>query len=412
MIAFLPGTLVYPLKRWLCAITLGIALPIASWATPACLTPNGGIGGTGAPVERGGIGGTGTPAERGGIGGTGDKESPAKGGIGGTGQQAKGGIGGTGIIGIITGFGSVCVDGLEVDYDSSTPVSMNGAPSSSEHLALGQVVAIDAGSMGAKLVANNISIVNALEGPLTKVRANNGVLYVMEQRVRITTDTTLAGIASLNEATPGQSVRVSGYRNADNEVVASRIETVSAMPVASIVGTVTSDRADSLSIAGLRVRSAALPEPIGTEVLVRGTWDGERLNAASTKTDPSLPFAGHVEHVVIEGLVLKRQGTQQVTINGFNVMLSAETALRGGDISDAKEGRRIRVSGRLGTGRQVTADRIELMPKIRMGSMNDMGQNRESMMRRGMTGGMFGSPGGMSFPGGSMGGGRGMGGRR
>ncbi|MFY9328979.1 MAG: DUF5666 domain-containing protein [Georgfuchsia sp.] len=411
MIEFSPGEPSCLLRRWLCAIVLGVALPIASWATPACLVPNGGIGGTGAPMERGGIGGTGIPAERGGVGGTGDKESLTNGGLGGTGQLAKGGIGGTGIVGIITGFGSVCVDGLEVEYDPSIPVSINGAPATTEQLALGQVVAIDASGVGTNLVAKNISIVNALEGPITKVRASIGVLYVMEQRVRITTDTTLAGVASLYEATDGQSVRVSGYRNADNEVVASRIEAVSNLPVASVVGMVTSDRADTLTVSGLPVRSSAPPEPSGTEMLVRGTWDGERLDATSTYSDPSLPFAGHVERVVIEGLVLKRLGANQVTINGFNVTLSAEMALRGGDISDAKEGRRIRVSGRLGPGRQVTADHLELMPKIHMGSMNDMGHGRESRMPRGMTGGMFGSPGGMSFPGGSMGGGGGMRGR-
>jgi hypothetical protein len=294
------------------------------------------------------------------------------------------------------------VNGLEVEYDPSTPVSMNGLPASTEHLALGQVIAIDA---SADLVANNISIVNALEGPVTQVRAGSGVLYVMGQRVRTTTDTHLAGIASLSETTPGLSVRVSGYRNAANEVVASRIEAVSDMPVASIIGTVTNDRTDSFAVSGLPVRSAVV-ESSGTEALVRGTWDGERLNATSIHSDPSLPFAGHAEQVIIEGLVLKRPGTWQVTINGFNVTLSAETALYGGDISEAQEGRRVRVTGRLGPGRQVTADHIELMHMTHMGqpmSKMDRGDSagRGAAMPMGTTGGMS-TP---SFP---MGGGGGM----
>jgi hypothetical protein len=54
-------------------------------------------------------------------------------GIGGTGiddnaiQTADRGIGGTGIVGVITGFSSVCVDGLEVSYGSTTTVSMAGS---------------------------------------------------------------------------------------------------------------------------------------------------------------------------------------------------------------------------------------------------------------------------------------------
>src|ERR1019366_650987 len=87
-------------------------VPNLAFAADACIAPDGGIGGTGSPQSsaRGGSGGTGSPEspEKGGIGGTGAPQSQTEGGIGGTGQQADGGIGGTGIVGIITGFGSVC----------------------------------------------------------------------------------------------------------------------------------------------------------------------------------------------------------------------------------------------------------------------------------------------------------------
>jgi hypothetical protein len=66
------------------------------------------------------------------------------GGIGGTGILARdGGIGGTGIVGTVTGFGSVCVAGIEVQYDSGTPVTFDGQPVSPKQLAIGQTVAIE-----------------------------------------------------------------------------------------------------------------------------------------------------------------------------------------------------------------------------------------------------------------------------
>jgi hypothetical protein len=110
------------LKSWLCAIVVFATQPVIAVAAPACLAPLGGVGGTGAIVE-GGVGGTGNTVSptKGGVGGTGKSERPANGGVGGTGLQA-GGVGGTGIVGTITGFGSVCVNGLEVEYDHSTPV--------------------------------------------------------------------------------------------------------------------------------------------------------------------------------------------------------------------------------------------------------------------------------------------------
>ena len=65
-----------------------------------------------------GFGGTGSVADRG-IGGTGQM---ADRGFGGTGQVADRGLGGTGIVGTITGFASVCVNGVEVAFDATAPV--------------------------------------------------------------------------------------------------------------------------------------------------------------------------------------------------------------------------------------------------------------------------------------------------
>jgi hypothetical protein len=58
-----------------------------------------------------------------GIGGTGDQPGEGN-GIGGTGQpfNRNPGIGGTGIIGTITGFGSILVNGYEVDYAPEQPI--------------------------------------------------------------------------------------------------------------------------------------------------------------------------------------------------------------------------------------------------------------------------------------------------
>src|ERR1700690_592414 len=69
-------------------------------------------------------------------------------GIGGTGAPAAGpaisdrGIGGTGIVGVVTGFGSVFVNGLEVAYAATTPVTVDGVPDTDAALRVGQLAAI------------------------------------------------------------------------------------------------------------------------------------------------------------------------------------------------------------------------------------------------------------------------------
>jgi len=109
------------------------------------------------------------------------------GGIGGTGvQQWEGGIGGTGIVGTITGFGSIIVGGVHVQYDEATPVaSMMGAEESA-NLKIGQVVNVEAYGKNGKLVARRIEIRHVLTGVVNEVNVAQGVLRVMGQTVRIT----------------------------------------------------------------------------------------------------------------------------------------------------------------------------------------------------------------------------------
>lgn len=72
-------------------------------------------------------------------------------GIGGTGIQLASaedddrGIGGTGIVGVVTGFASICVNGLHVGYDPALPVAFGEVMAPPAALRVGQVVAISAG---------------------------------------------------------------------------------------------------------------------------------------------------------------------------------------------------------------------------------------------------------------------------
>lgn len=71
-----------------------------------------------------------------GLGATG---SVADRGIGGTGPMADGGLGGTGIVGTITGFASVCVNGVEVEFGPAAPVQVDGVRRTADALRTGQV---------------------------------------------------------------------------------------------------------------------------------------------------------------------------------------------------------------------------------------------------------------------------------
>ena len=69
-------------------------------------------------------------------------------GLGGTGISAKtlasnprgDGLGGTGIVGTISGFGSIIVNGLELQFDRNTAVGSDGRPAALDELRVGQVI--------------------------------------------------------------------------------------------------------------------------------------------------------------------------------------------------------------------------------------------------------------------------------
>lgn len=305
---------------------------------------NGGIGGTGAVAE-GGIGGTGIVA---------------KGGIGGTGAVASGGIGGTGIVGTVTGFASVCVNGLEVHFDPLTAVTRNGLPADIATLALGQVIAVDSARTQKGLVARHISILNALEGPVTGIAPEIGMIQVMGKPVHVDESTRLGGLSTLAEARPGMSLRVAGFRDAGGDVYATRIEAAPGLADASAIGVLVRHAGGETSLEGMTVHFATtLPSTAG-EMLLRGRWDGGALVAREAHPDPSLPFAGHADQVVAEGLILQHREPARLRIGGFEVELSAATHVAG--ISDNKlaEGQRIRVSGRLEGRNHIVAQRIEI----------------------------------------------------
>ena len=314
-------------------LTAAIALAsLPAGAAGICADgPAGGIGGTSAPGH-GGIGGTGSPAEL------------ALGGIGGTGQVALPiAAGETGaVVGTITGFASICVNGLEVHYEDSTPVTANGAGSSIRSLAIGQVVAIEATPSARGLEAKRVAIVHAVVGPVTRVDGEN--LEVMGQRV-----------VRLDNAEPlaiGDTVRVSGLRDADGAIVASRIERAEGAEIEhSVVGRVRGGR-----IEGLRVDAADLPE--GAEVVARGRFGEGRLEARHIERDPAREFTDRARAVSIEARVSERSG-RRLSAGGQRFELGDDTRVVGSRRDEGDRNRLIRVTGRVDKDGTVRADRIE-----------------------------------------------------
>jgi|CXWL01.1.fsa_nt_gi hypothetical protein len=315
----------------------------------------GGVGGAGNPES--GIGGTGIIANEGGIGGTGTTQS----GIGGAGNVANdSGIGGTGIIGVITGFASICVNGVEIHYDNATQVAVDGRPSTTRDLAVGQVIAARVFGTSQEFTARNIAVIHAAVGPISSLNPETGEMRILGQTVQVDQSRYYGDFSNLKT---GDWVQVSGHRLSNGAIVASRIETTPLHAEASLNGYVTQIDAQSFEINGTRVNYDAKLYAVGVsqgmEVQVTGQWDGANLMAQHIQTEPTRQSIGNVEHVVIEGYV-HALSDKELNLNNRIVALDPNTQVAGDARGDLRLDQRIQLSGRLDTNQRINAERIEL----------------------------------------------------
>lgn len=283
--------------------------PLADSAGPAGPDTLGEVGPDGGPLV----------ADRG-IGGTGIGRHPALALVA-SGQLADRGIGGTGIgdagdagiVGIVTGFGSVFVNGLEIQFDNAAVVDIDGNATSTSALRAGQLVAIRAGGPANAPYAKAISIRTEAMGRIDGLELGSGTLEIAGQRVSVP-----AGAWGANRFGLGDWVKVSGLRRADGVIVASRLDSA---PAGALSARGQVAREDGVA----RVGHLALDEKMvagiseGQFVVVSGSYAGGHGQIASVARD-MLPasagdyFGASANRLVLQGFVHANQGV--MSMNG------------------------------------------------------------------------------------------------
>jgi hypothetical protein len=253
-----------------------------------------------------------------GIGGTGGIAASQPGVI-----SADRGIGGTGIVGVVTGFASICVDGIEVPYNASAAVDIEGTAADVSDLRAGDVVAIRVvGSPRAtedlpKGVPQVLSI-SVRQEAAGRIERTKGEWRVAGQRILIAPNVPGAGRFRL-----GDWVSVSGLRRPDGVIVASRLDkamthAMSARGVVQLAGGIP-------HLGMLKLPAGSAKE--GDWVHAVGTYTGNRPQARSVSDDDLCPnpdrcFAGSVDHLVVQGFV--RVADHAMWVNGLPVPAHAD----------------------------------------------------------------------------------------
>jgi hypothetical protein len=323
---------------------------------------NSGIGGTGHGGDDEGIGGTGHGGD--GMGGTGAVASGARGdeGIGGTGHgPADGpgalahddhGMGGTGIVGVIAGFGSICVNGLELHYDTATPTSMDGSPTRTANLALGQAVSVRVGRVGGKFQAREIAVLNTVSGRVQQVNAATGTVRILGQTLH------LPGLVAVHT---GEWLTASGSRLADGSILPTRVARQTGSKLEAVMGPVGTVNGQSFRIGQLEVRTAVgqpTPAP-GAEVLVRGRTEHGVFQAESVLTQPRTAFRAVVGHLDIQGYV-RQADSHSLNVDGVTIALPLGHVVSNAGQNGPAAGSRVEVSARVEADGRIVAERLTL----------------------------------------------------
>lgn len=262
-------------------------------------------------------------------------------------------------VGVITALNSATINGVVYDTDS-TMVMRNGQAASFSDLEIGQIVALGGTIevIAPRGTADQIDYEATVIGPIENIDAALGRLVVMGQLIRTDADTafdpsidplTFAGL------TVGANVDISGFRTADDEVIATRIEpdtvTVGVQTIGSVTGL---DLANLLfRIGGLTVDYSSasvidLPGGMPTDgqfVLVRGALAGGILTADSLEAlyDASPGTPG--DRAQAQGVITRFASATDFDVNGFPMTTDSSTAYSGGAAADLQLDAEITVDG-------------------------------------------------------------------
>ncbi len=227
-----------------------------------------------------------------GIGGTGAAAGP---------KTADRGIGGTGVVGVVTGFGSVCVNGLELALAATAQVTIDGVPAQAAALQVAEVVAVTADGAAPNLTAATIAVRHEVVGPVGWLAPDGAEAEVAGQPVRLA-----PGLRGSPALRLGDWVAVSGLREPGGIIHATRLDPRPAGEV-SVVGRLDRVRG-GWRIGTLGLRFAHGAPPAAARLRLTGRLLAGQLQVASVAVEPLLPDANHPPRLSIEGFVETADG--------------------------------------------------------------------------------------------------------
>jgi hypothetical protein len=269
--------------------------------------------------------------------------------------------------GTVAALGSVWVNNTR--YDTATAVIViDGTPGTEADIQTGDVVLVSARTDPnnvSRLVADRVTVDDAVEGPITAVDAANSSLVALGQTVRITPATAFDEAvvpASLAGLVVGESIEVAGFRGSNGDVIATRIEkkpagtfettgAVASLDVAAQRFMIGALEVEYAGVATTAIRNGDIVEAKGSVLLPGGALVASAIQRMMVVTGSS------GDRVDIEGYVtaFDERAPQAFDVAGVPARITPDTIVSDVNLGlDAKVG----VAGSLDTAGEIVASDV------------------------------------------------------
>ena len=259
--------------------------------------------------------------------------------------SSSGGVTGTGVTqGPVNGFGSIIVNGIEINTDTAT-FTRDGVPAGSlTDFRVGEVVRVNwqLADDGVTRIAQDVGYESEIKGEVTDVaNAALGEISVLEQPVHITGLTVFKNFTLLTDLLQRDYVEVSGYRADDGSIYASLIELKGHVTLstseAELNGVVQNLSLSAFDIGTLTVSNYnVVSGTLSTDAFVRvkGTYSdtSKEIDTADVEVrgDSQAPSVDDGEDVEIEGLITRYTSATDFDVSGLPVTTNGDTEFSDG----------------------------------------------------------------------------------
>lgn len=280
------------------------------------------------------------------------------------------------VVGTITGFGSVVVNGAHYDT-SGAKITIDGLPATQAGLRVGQVVSMKAeigpGGRGARAI--ELEQEDEVRGAITSIDTAAALIVVAGQTVLIDAETSFdddVNPGSIAGLVTGDSVEVDGFRMADGRIQATRIERGDTneveVEVHGFVSAIEPDRKRfrigelTVDYANAQLDGFAGGSPQeGDQVEIEGrefASDGALLAERVEREDRD--FDDDMDGAELEGLITQFASVREFEVAGHPVTTDERTVFEGGTADDLGVDVKVEVEGDVTAAGVLAARRVEI----------------------------------------------------